>query len=53
MRYYECGICEHLHPWDWHGDCRDDANRFTDEVLRDGDEVASMEERLEADAKGE
>lgn len=25
---YECGICDHLHPWSWDGDCRDDANRY-------------------------
>lgn len=28
-RFYECGICDHLHPWEWAGDCRDDANRLT------------------------
>ena len=31
--YYECGICGHLHPWSFNGDCRDDANRFTFEQL--------------------
>lgn len=25
---YECGICDCYHPWEWSGDCRDDANRF-------------------------
>jgi hypothetical protein len=31
--YYACEICGHNHPWDWDGDCRDNANRFTDEQL--------------------
>ena len=25
---YECGQCDHLHPWDWNGDCREDENRY-------------------------
>lgn len=30
MRYfYECGICGHVHPCCFAGDCRDDTNRFT------------------------
>lgn len=32
-RYYECGICAHLHAVAWKGDCRDDANRFNIEDL--------------------
>lgn len=34
MRYfYECGICECLHPCGYTGDCRDDTQRFAlDEV---------------------
>lgn len=28
---YECGCCSHYHPWNWNGDCREDANRFADE----------------------
>ena len=27
--FYECGICGHMHPASWDGDCRDDNNRFT------------------------
>ena len=27
--FYECGCCGHLHPVEWNGDCRDDANRYT------------------------
>lgn len=38
MKYfYECGICECLHPAWFNGDCREDNNRFfvdeLDEVL--------------------
>jgi hypothetical protein len=25
---YDCEICGGLHPWEWDGDCRDDANRY-------------------------
>lgn len=31
--FYECGICDHYHPADWDGDCREDANRFTADAL--------------------
>lgn len=27
--YYCCGVCNHYHPVEWNGDCREDANRFT------------------------
>jgi len=33
--YYECGICGHYHPIEWNGDCRDDANRYTQSQLDD------------------
>src|SRR5262249_15125108 len=57
MKIYECEICGSYHPWEWVGDCRDDANRIADpdEYARDrGIEPAqleglSMEERLAAD----
>lgn len=26
--FYECDICDHLHPQDFSGDCREDAPRF-------------------------
>jgi hypothetical protein len=29
-KIYACGICDHYHPADWDGDCRDDANRISD-----------------------
>jgi hypothetical protein len=56
-RVYECGICDHVHPWDWDGDCRDDANRFAgveDYCERKGIaesavEVMSWEDRQAAD----
>lgn len=32
-QFYSCGICDHCHPIDWNGDCRDDANRFTSAAL--------------------
>lgn len=25
---YECGCCGAYHPINWHGDCREDANRY-------------------------
>jgi hypothetical protein len=31
--FYECGCCGHMHPANWDGDCRDDANRFTNDQL--------------------
>lgn len=27
-RIYACDVCNGFHPWNWDGDCRDDANRF-------------------------
>lgn len=32
-RFYRCGCCEHLHPADYYGDCRDDEARFTDDEV--------------------
>jgi hypothetical protein len=31
--FYECGICGAWHDNDWHGDCREDAARFTLEEI--------------------
>jgi len=28
-KFYDCGICEHYHPIEWNGDCREDSARFT------------------------
>lgn len=56
MIIYECGICDQHHPWDWDGDCREDANRFMpdDYATRLGvDEseldIRSWEDRVDAD----
>ena len=56
-KVYECGICDSLHPWDWNGDCREDAARFAgvdDYAERMGIsesavEVVNWEERQAAD----
>lgn len=48
-KYYECGICDCIHPWNWDGDCRDDANRLSLEQLGLDDELLSWEDRQEAD----
>jgi hypothetical protein len=31
--FYECGICDCLHPAKFEGDCRDDNNRFNADQL--------------------
>lgn len=28
-KFFYCGGCDHLHPFGWTGDCRDDSQRFT------------------------
>lgn len=48
--FYECGCCGAYHPWDWDGDCRDDANRLAD--VPDYAIVRSAEDRAEADLNG-
>jgi hypothetical protein len=59
---YDCDICGGLHRWEWDGDCREDANRFSsveDFMARTGAhaagigiEVRDMEDRVTADAEG-
>ena len=46
-RYYECGICDAMHRWEWDGDCRENNERFFD--VPDDAEVFSWADRLEAD----
>lgn len=54
---YECGICDCLHPWNWNGDCREDAARFGDVseyaekhgISEQDVEVRLWEERVNAD----
>lgn len=48
--FYECGICDCYHPWEWDGDCRDDANRLHE--IPDDADLRSMEDRLRADREG-
>ena len=33
--FYECGICDQLHPCGFAGDCRDDSNRFALDELEE------------------
>lgn len=49
--YYECGICDGIHHWDWNGDCRE--YRLSLEDLSDGARLASWEERQKADEEEE
>lgn len=49
--FYQCGCCDQFHPWNFTGDCRDDANRFSAEDLPEGwQEVsqADADDMLEA-----
>jgi len=52
-KFYECGICDCIHPWLWNGDCRDDANRLSLDELLDNDILLSMDDRVAADAAGQ
>ena len=57
LTLYECGICDHYHPWDFSGDCREDDNRFSsveDYATKAGVdlwdiEIKTMGERVDAD----
>ena len=51
MKYYECSICDHLHPWEFNGDCRDDSNRFCDDEVPHDSDIRTMAERLRAEAE--
>jgi hypothetical protein len=54
---FECGICDHYHPWNFNGDCREDQCRFgsPEEYAEAHDcsvwdiEIRSMDDRIEAD----
>ena len=38
--FYECGCCGYYHPAAFHGDCRDDANRYkADDLPEEWEEV--------------
>lgn len=52
--FYACEICSALHRWEWNGDCREDAARFSCEELDERYgygcwEERSMDERVAAD----
>jgi hypothetical protein len=57
FRLYECGICCCFHPWNWDGDCRDDANQYADPSIyakqlginESQIEILTMQERIDAD----
>ena len=53
MKYYECGICDCIHPWDFVGDCRDDQNRLSYDNLSDDAHVYSWEDRQIADLEND
>ncbi len=48
-KFYECGICECIHPWEWNGDCREDAARFFCDTIPPDAELYPWQDRLEAD----
>lgn len=47
--FYECGICESIHPWEWDDDCREDSNRLTLEDIPQDALLMSWEDRINAD----
>ena len=47
--YYECGICGYAHPWEWNGDCREDAARFICDPWSNDYELRTMDERIAED----
>lgn len=57
---YECGVCSRYHPWEWSGDCRDNAHRYADlkevaarqRVPVSHVDVLSWEDRCRADGEG-
>ena len=56
---YECDICTCYHPWDFGGDCREDANRYgapeeyaeQHKVKPSDVDVRSMDDRVAADER--
>ena len=52
-KFYECGICDHIHPWEFDGDCRNDATRLTMDNVGFDDELLTWEDRLEADSRAD
>jgi hypothetical protein len=44
--FIECGQCGGIHPEDFFGDCRDDANRLTLDDLKPEDKLITIEEQM-------
>jgi hypothetical protein len=49
IRFYECGICDHLHSWTFSGDCRQDDARFAADEVPITAQIFSWEDRQAAD----
>ena len=52
VKVYDCEICGAYHPWEWDGDCRDDAARVDLDTETDGTivlDARTMDERMDAD----
>uniref|UniRef100_A0A6M3LEB3 Uncharacterized protein n=1 Tax=viral metagenome TaxID=1070528 RepID=A0A6M3LEB3_9ZZZZ len=45
--FVECGCCGSYHQIDFHGDCRDDGNRFHFDELPEGADILTLEEQME------
>ena len=45
--YVECGCCEHYHRASYHGDCRNDSERFTADDLPSGAEIVTLEDQVD------
>lgn len=56
VKFYKCGICGYVHPWEWDGgECRADGKRLAYhevEALPNA-EIMTWEERLKADLWGD
>jgi hypothetical protein len=51
IRFYECGICDHLHSWTFNGDCRQDETRFAADEVPITAQIFTWEDRQAADSK--
>lgn len=47
--FYECGICDCIHRWDFDGDCRNDAERLNFDDIPTNAEVRTWDDRIRAD----
>lgn len=60
LTIYGCGICDCYHRWTWHGDCRENKERFFPDEYAERIEVEewtldirSMDDRVAADLRGD